>query len=150
MDVLRFTDEKLLLPNLQVKTAEEAIGVLCDALETEKMIRNRDEFMKAVLAREALYPTAVEKGIAFPHARGQHATRLAFAVATIPKGVPMKAPDRRRTRIMFLVGVPDFSAGVYLQLLSLLAGFVHREEWREKLLAAETPQKIYRLLQHVG
>jgi PTS system fructose-specific IIC component len=139
----------LLLPNLEAKTADEAIDRLCQAMLAAGVISDLEGFKEAVEKREKIYSTAVEKGVAFPHARGHHAARLAFAVATIAKGVAMKAPDRRRTRIVFLIAVPDFSAGVYMQLLSLLAGFVHREEWREKLLEATTPKQILRLLQSV-
>lgn len=149
MDVLRFTSESLLLPQLDAKTADNVIDRLCQVLLEAGMIRELKGFKHAVEAREKIYSTAVEKGVAFPHARGRHAARLAFAVATISGGVPMNAPDRRRTRIVFLIAVPDFSAGVYMQLLSLLAGFVHREEWREQLLEATTPKEILRLLQTV-
>ena len=149
MDVLRFTSESLLLPQIDAKTSDDVIDRLCQALLEAGMIREMKGFKDAVEAREKIYSTAVEKGVAFPHARGRHATRLAFAVATIAGGVPMNAPDRRRTRIVFLIAVPDFSAGVYMQLLSLLAGFVHREEWRDQLLEATTPKQILRLLQTV-
>ena len=149
MDVLRFTSETLLLPQLNAKTADEVIDSLCRVLLEAGMIHDLQGFKEAVEAREKIYSTAVEKGVAFPHARGRHAARLAFAVATIPDGVQMDSPDRRRTRVVFLIAVPDFSAGVYMQLLSLLAGFVHREEWRDDLLKATTPKQILRLLQTV-
>ena len=90
--------------------------------------------------------TAVDHGIAFPHARGVEGGGLTLAVGLSAKGIRFSPESRALSRIIFFVSIPTAASAFYLKLLSGLTKTFEKTAHREKLQAAETPEELWKAL----
>lgn len=144
----RFSSQELMVPRLSATTREEAIAELCSKLEVEGFVDDGDRLQEEALKREAIITTAVEHGLAFPHVRGVEGGGLTLALGVSRKGIKFGAP-RGLTRIVFFMVIPTAASAFYLKLLSGLVQTFQKEESREKLLEAETPEQLWKALVRV-
>ena len=103
---------------------ERRMDVLRDVLARVALPEGEDRTFvtEMVLAREALFSTAVGNGIALPHARTPVVVRLDRPMVTLayPRTpVPFDAPDGLPVHALFMLLSP--SVGSHLQVLGLLA-----------------------------
>lgn len=71
--------------NVELKTPEEIIGLLCHGLEKEGIVE--PEFKDIVLKREQMSPTSFADAFAIPHALGAFASNSTIAVAMLKNPV---------------------------------------------------------------
>ena len=105
------TDKKTLIARL-VKTACRGFAQL-----------DADEVTAQVLKREEGFGTALETGLAIPHARLEELDAFSAAMAVLPEPLADEKNPSAPTRVMFLFlspGCPAFFKQ-HLQLLALLA-----------------------------
>ena len=61
---------QLMIPNLKQNRVKRALNELIGIMADEGFIEDPKTLLTAALNREAIVPTAVEHGLAFPHVRG--------------------------------------------------------------------------------
>ncbi len=108
--------------NLPAYTRASVLRELVRLAERTGLVYNGPEIVSALEEREAMGPTALPRGIAFPHPRRPLAYATAeplVCLARVPQGVPFGAPDGRLTDIFVLVCAPDHR--LHLGLLARLA-----------------------------
>ena len=96
--------------NLPARSRASVLRELVRLGERTGLVYDSAELVEALEAREALAPTALPRGIAFPHPRRP----LPYATAEplvclgrVPAGIPFGAPDGRLTDIFVLVCAVD-------------------------------------------
>lgn len=144
--IARFSSPRLMLPNLKSDDRDGALAEICGRMEKEGFAENAAGLVERALQREALMPTVLENGIAFPHVRGVEGGGLTLALATRRKGIRFSTATRALTRLVFFVVIPSAASAFYLKLLAGLAQTFAKVEAREKLLAAETPEELWKAL----
>ena len=143
--ISRFSAEGLMIPDLVAATKEEAITVLTTNMETQGFINGAGKLVKAALDREALLSTAMEHGMAFPHVRGVEGGGLTLTLGVSKKGVPFT--DQGGTaNFIFFVTIPSAVSAFYLRLLAGLTETFLKQANRDALLAAETPEQLWKSL----
>lgn len=100
----------------------------------------------AVLEREAVLSTGIGHGIAIPHAKVAIVQELSLVCGSHPQGIDFDALDGAPVRLFFLLIGPESAAGQHVKALSRIARLVRREEVREALMRAETPEAFNQLL----
>ena len=141
----RFSSPELMIPDLKSTERDEALAELCTKMEAEGFVDNAAKLLEEALKREAIISTAVDHGLAFPHVRGVEGGGLTMALGLSRKGV--KSPGvRSLTRIVFFMVIPTAASAFYLKLLSGLNQTFQKDEAREKLFEAETPEQLWKLL----
>ena len=138
-----FTEPELLLPRLAGVNAAEIIRELSKAIQRAGLVVAGESFCAAVLKREALANTNLEPGLAFPHARVEGLSRLAFAMGRCVAPVAWGRGTGGSVRLVFLLAVPEGEAMRYLQLLSALARLGGDARLMDRLLAASDAQEMY-------
>jgi mannitol/fructose-specific phosphotransferase system IIA component (Ntr-type) len=113
-------DEKLVDLDLRARTAESAIRKISGLLKTNEKIRDPEKFVERVLAREQASPSAVEHGVAFPHARTDVVENLVLGIGRSRLGV-LFAKENERAHLIFLIGVPQRLVNDYLVCVGALA-----------------------------
>ena len=101
---------------------------------------------RGLLARERLGSTAVGDGVAIPHCRLPGCQEVTAGLFTLAAGVDFDAPDGKPVQIMALLLAPELSPGApqkHLSALSLVAGQLESESYRQSLVAAETDAALY-------
>ena len=71
---------------------------------------------------------------------------MTLALGLAPKGIKFDPAGKATTRIIFFMVIPTAASAFYLKLLSGLAQVFQKPENREKLLDADTPEKMWRAL----
>ena len=142
----RFSAESLMIPRLEATTRDEALAEICHHLYEQDYVDQYERLYEEALNREAIVSTAVDHGLAFPHVRGVEGGGLTLTLALSEKGIRFGGPSRTLTRIMFFMVIPTAASAFYLKLLAGLTQTFRKEDARKKLLAADSPQALWKTL----
>ena len=121
------------------KSKTEAIDMLVDLQDKGGRIADKEAYKKGILAREAMSSTAVGEGIAIPHAKSEAVKAPSLAAMTVPDGVDYEAMDDEPSNLLFMIAAPN-DGDVHLEVLSRLMTLLMDEDFRAKLLAAESKE----------
>lgn len=69
MKIIDLLDEKSIKLNLNSKTKSEAIEELVDLVANSGNLNDKENYKKAILAREEMSTTGIGEGVAIPHAK---------------------------------------------------------------------------------
>ena len=106
----------------------------------------RRAIIEAVLAREKLQPTGIGYGIAIPHGKAEIDAAIFSSIVLTKEPVDYGSVDGSLVSIFILrVSRPDV-AGPHVQALASVARLLGHRQFREDLLAAETPEQVISLL----
>jgi mannitol/fructose-specific phosphotransferase system IIA component (Ntr-type) len=134
-------DEKQVTLRLRSRKLPNALREIIQVLAQNGKIDDGETFLEEVLAREQAHPSAVENGIAFPHARTDLVDEIVIGIGRSRAGIPIGA-DHQRARLIFVIGVPDRLLNDYLICVGMLVRLVKNDAIRSRLLQAETPREF--------
>src|SRR5579859_597398 len=147
--VADYTDATLIVPELREKDPAGIIGELSQALQRHGCVPDVLTFYHTALNQEMLSSSAVECGLAFPHARLKGVKHLQFAVGRTPRPVIWGAKSSSPARFIFLLAVPATDAAPYLHLLASLARLGQQPNHLAKLQKATNAEAILAVLNKV-
>ncbi len=98
---------------------------------------------KVLLEREERQSTGIGEGVAIPHGVLSEVSRQVAAVVTVPKGVAFDAIDGKAVHIVIAVIGPKHASGEHLKTLARISRVLRSSAFRERLLAAATPDAAY-------
>ncbi|BDG59485.1 PTS sugar transporter subunit IIA [Caldinitratiruptor microaerophilus] len=139
-------DERLITLDLQATEREGAIRELAGLIDRAGKLADRDEYVNAVLAREALGSTGVGHGVAIPHGKSPAVREAAVAFGRSRTGVDFAAPDGRPADLVFLIAAPEGAHDLHLKALAHLARRLVHDEVREALRQAGSAHEVVRVL----
>lgn len=142
-DVLRLEN---ISSELKGTTKEEVINELIDLLKNDDRVIILEDVRKAVFEREKLMSTGIGKGFALPHGKTNSIKEIVAAFGKTINPVDFQASDDEPARLIFLLVGKDNLVGPHIKLLSRISRIMIREEAREKLLLANTPEEIYKCI----
>ncbi|HEX4574431.1 MAG TPA: PTS sugar transporter subunit IIA [Gemmatimonadales bacterium] len=102
------------------------------------------EVLAAILERERQFPTGIGYGVAVPHGKTPALASLVIVAGTTPAPVPYETIDGQPVRLFFLLAGPESAAGAHVKALSRISRLVRREQVRDRLLTAQSPDEFYR------
>ena len=118
MKIGEFLNEKAVFPDLNATDKEGVIRELVDLLCKAEGMRNREEIVKVLMAREALGSTGIGMGIGIPHGKCNAAKRLVAAFGISKQGIDFDALDGEPVYIFVCLVAPEDSAGPHLKALA--------------------------------
>jgi PTS system nitrogen regulatory IIA component len=104
----------------------------------------------SLFARERLGSTGLGHGVAIPHGRIKGLREAVGVLIRLKQPILFDAPDGKPVSLLFVLLVPDQATDLHLQLLSELAQLFSSKALREKLLAAQDAETLYRLVSEWG
>ncbi len=144
--VARFSSETLMVSNLKAKDKEGAITELAELMEKSGFVDKGDVLIEEALRREALYSTAVDHGLAFPHVRGVEGGALTLAVGLSRKGIMFDGSEDEPTHIVFFLVIPTAANAFYLKLLAGLTETYMSKSARDALLGCEDAASMWKTI----
>ena len=96
-----------------------AIDLLVDLQDKSGCLTDRKTYKEAILAREAQTSTAIEMGIAVPHAKSGCVTSPSLAACILKEGVDYGAMDGQPSDLFFMIAAP-LDGDLHLEILSHL------------------------------
>ncbi|HJC00064.1 MAG TPA: fructose-specific PTS transporter subunit EIIC [Candidatus Flavonifractor merdavium] len=98
---------------------EAAIDLLVGLQDKSGCLTDKEAYKKAILAREAQSSTAIEAGIAVPHAKSDCVKAPSLAACTLKEGVDYGAMDGQPSDLFFMIAAP-MDGDLHLEILSHL------------------------------
>ena len=100
--------------------------------------------LKRLLEREGDRSTALEKGVAIPHAKVP-ISHIVAVFGRADEGIDYGAPDGQPCRLFFTLAIPEGQRAAHLHLAALarIARIVRSEAFRRKLLEAPDADTLY-------
>ena len=123
------------------KTA--VITELVDLLNELGALTNRDDVLRAVLAREATRSTAIGYGLAVPHGKCSGCPALAMAVGRPAEPLEFEAVDGRKVNLVVLMVSSPEQTGPHIQALARVSRLMLNEDFRREVAAAEGAAGVY-------
>ncbi|MCI2170054.1 PTS 2-O-a-mannosyl-D-glycerate transporter subunit IIABC [Schleiferilactobacillus perolens] len=149
MDLTKATSHDLIAVGENITKKDDAFKFLTERLYAAGKISSKEEFLKAVYAREEESVTGLENGIAIPHGKSDTVKSAAFAVlkTNAPITDYQSLDPNNQVQLVFLLAIPSAEAGTtHLDLLSELATRLANADYRKELMAAKTPNELLDLL----
>jgi mannitol/fructose-specific phosphotransferase system IIA component (Ntr-type) len=137
-------------PQLEGTTKKEVFRELISLLTDRYGLCCADEILTAVCEREKKMSTGIREGIAVPHGKSQHLQSIYGALGISAEGIDYDALDGEKVRLVFLIVSSENESEQHLELLKKLALCVEHQEFYEKILKAETPGRINKVLLEYG
>lgn len=146
MKITDLLNKKSIAINPKVNSKEDAINTLVDLMEASGNLNDKNEYKKAVLAREELSTTGIGDGIAIPHAKTKAVKDAGLAAMIVNDGVDYDSLDGNPAKIFFLIGAPDGENNVHLEVLARLSTMLMDEKFRNALENSKTSDEFVKLI----
>jgi len=146
IDWLAFLPVDQIHATVRSKTKSDTIRELCGYAEEALSGFELDDIVGAVQTRELEMTTAIENGIAVPHARIALLPRPVVIFGRSGGGVDWNSADGKPVHFIFLLITPREDPTVQLQLLRGIARSIGSPELRERLKNVKTPSELLELL----
>lgn len=146
VSLLEFFPRRAIVPDLRSVSRDQAIAELCKAAAEQAGIEE-DDIYRAVLERENEAGTALEDGIAVPHARLPSLKVPVIAFGRSLEGIEWDSPDGKPTRSVFLILTPPDADVIQVQILRNICRAMGSDEKRAQLMQAQDREQIWDILQ---
>lgn len=151
MDLNTMTEEELIILDGNYSSKEEVIKALIEKLYSRNIITSREKFLKAVMERESLSATGLERGVAIPHGKSSVVKKAAFAAARLTKPIQdwESVSEDNKVDLVFLLAVPKAEEGsTHLKLLAELSSAIMYEDFIDNLKKAENVKEFMEALDY--
>ena len=142
MAVVNLIEEDIIKIPLEAKTKPDVIKELVDVLKKAGKIEDAESVFRAVMLRENMGSTGLEKGIAVPHAKTHKVNNLVLAIGVSPEGIDFDSLDGEPSKLFFLLIATPQQAGPHIEALSEIARLTRSSSFCKLLLNAKTPKEI--------
>ncbi len=122
------------------------IDELVDVLSAAGRVTDAKSLKEAVWTREQTRTTGIGHGLAIPHGKSAGMPGLAMAIGKPAKPMDFEAIDGQPVRLVVLLASPPDRTSDHIQALARISRLMAKDEFREKIYAAETSEQVYELL----
>jgi mannitol/fructose-specific phosphotransferase system IIA component (Ntr-type) len=147
MKICVLLDDDHIFFDLQPGDKKSVLGSFVRALKGRGLISDEGKILEALVKRESLCSTGLERGIAIPHALTEEKKESFLALAVIKQGIEFEALDQMPTYVLLmLLGSVD-EPGVQLKMLAHICRLVKETDVIEKIKGAASPAEVCRILE---
>lgn len=146
MRITELLDVRAIDLNVTVANKNASIDHLIDLMDASGKISDKAAYKKGILAREAETSTGIGDGIAIPHAQVAAVKKAGLSAMTVPAGVEYESLDGLPAKLFFMIAAPEGEGNVHLQALAKLSMLLMNEDFRNKLINAETAEEFLRII----
>lgn len=150
MRLAALLEPTLVSANLHADSKTGAIGELMDMVIRQHPDLDRAGVLSSIAEREEIENTSFGRCYAFPHARTDLVHDMYITLGVSKKGIKAPTPDKRPLHVICLLLTPRNIAQLYLQTLSGLATLARDESNLPRLLAADDPESVIRVIWDTG
>lgn len=146
MRITDLLDKKSVTLNLVASTKIEAIDKMVDLVENSGNLNNKEEYKKAIIAREEMSTTGIGEGVAIPHAKTKAVNKACLASGVSKDGIDYESFDGSLSHLFFMIAAPDGANDTHLEVLSRLSTILMDEEFRNNLINATSVDEFIALI----
>ncbi|MEB1807849.1 MAG: fructose-specific PTS transporter subunit EIIC [Bacillaceae bacterium] len=142
MRISELLKKDTMILNLKSSTKAQVIDELVNQLDRAGRLNNREEYKKAILAREEQSTTGIGEGIAIPHAKTAAVRTPAIAFGRSQEGIDYEALDGQPSHLFFMIAASEGANNEHLETLSRLATYLMDTNFRKGILEARTEEEV--------
>ncbi len=143
MKISDVLERETIIPDLQSKTKEEVVKELAENLSAAHPGINQEKLIEVLMEREKLCSTAVDSGVAIPHAKLSGISDIIAGFGRSVQGIDYDSLDAELTHLFIILVAPETSIGAHIQLLARISKIFRNPDLRAKLMTLETKDDIY-------
>ena len=128
--------------SLGCRDKQGVIEELLDLTMKTGKVKDRAVALKAVLDRENLMSTGLERGVAVPHAKTKAAEDLVMALGVCKEGIDFDSADGKPSHLFFFLLAPEAAAGPNVKVLAQIARLTSDGDFCQGLSQATTPREV--------
>ncbi|KJJ83309.1 Na/H antiporter [Candidatus Omnitrophus magneticus] len=147
VSVLEFFSRENILPSLKYEDRDRVIMELCERSSKHLETHSTDDIFLAVIKRENIMGTALEEGIAVPHARIPSLRKPLIVFGKSVSGVYWNSPDGKLTRFIFLILTPQEEDDSQVQILASIVKSMSESETRDAISSSSELNEMWNILQ---
>ena len=145
MKVYELLETKNILTEFKSENKDDIINELVDLLNGDERVINLEEIRKCVFEREEKMSTGVGKGFAIPHGKTNSVTDILAAFGKSEKPIEYNSLDGEPVHLVFLMIGKETLLAKHIKLLSRISRLMNNEEFRKKLIQAESKETILKI-----
>lgn len=147
VSILEYFSSRGIVGSMRYNSRDKAIGELCAIAVNQNDLSDNESVYEAVLQRENEMGTAIEEGIAVPHARLSEIKRPLVIFGKSQEGIEWNAPDAKPVHFIFLILTPQDDYDTQVQILGSIAKTMSDAQMRNSLLETQDAHDIWEILQ---
>jgi fructose-specific phosphotransferase system IIA component len=128
--------------NLDTTDKDHAIKKVIDLAAKSNKILDLEKVSQTIFEREKLVSTGVGKGFAIPHGKTDSISDVVAAFAITKEPIDFDSIDGEPVSFIFLLIGKENLLNTHIKLLSRISRLMNKDEFREKLLEAATPEEV--------
>ena len=136
-------ERETIIPDLQSRTKEDVVRELAENLASAHPGINDEKLIEVLMEREKLCSTAVDSGVAIPHAKLSGISDIIAGFGRSVEGIDYDSLDAELTHLFIILVAPETSIGAHIQLLARISKIFRNPDLRAKLMTLETKDEIY-------
>lgn len=142
MKLTDYLTEKVIIAELRSSGKTEVINELIDLFKDDPRVIDLEKLRNAVFEREKIMSTGVGKNFAIPHGKTDAITDVVCAFGKSTKPIDYQSLDYQPVHLVFLLVGKDNLVSLHIKLLSRISRMMTKDDFREKLMKAETSSEI--------
>jgi fructose PTS system EIIBC or EIIC component len=147
MKVYELLNPKYILNEFESENKDDVINELIDLLKGDERVIDLEEARKCVFDREKIMSTGVGKGFAIPHGKTNSVTDIVAVFGKSKKSIEYNALDGEPVNLVFLMIGKDTLVSKHIKLLSRISRLMNNDEFREKLIKADSKESILKIFE---
>ena len=147
MKVSELLSTKNILTLFNSEHKEDVINELVDLLKGDERVIDLEEVRKCVFEREEKMSTGVGKGFAIPHGKTNSVTDIVAAFGKSESPIEYNSLDGEPVHLVFLLIGKENLLAKHIKLLSRISRMMNNEEFRKRLIVADSKESILNIFQ---
>lgn len=147
MKIFELLASKYILTGFKSENKEDVINELIDLLKDDERVLDLEEVRQCVFDREQKMSTGVGKGFAIPHGKTNSVTDIIAAFGKSEKPIDYNSLDGEPVHLIFLLIGSDNLVAKHIKLLSRISRLMNNDEFRKKLIEAESKESILKVFE---
>ena len=135
------TKDRILL-GASAADKQDAIEKMVELQAKSGNLSDKEVYKQAILAREAMSSTAIEAGIAVPHAKSETVTAPSLCAMTLKEGVDYGAMDGQPSDLFFMIAAPEGANDTHLAALAELSKYLMQDGFADRLRKVTPPDEV--------
>ena len=146
MKLSEIIEEVNIIPELKANDKKGVLEELSEVISDHEPSIEKGVLVNVLVERERLGSTGIGDGVAIPHGKLNSVAHPIVSFGRSKEGLDFDSIDGQPTYLFFLLIAPEDSSGIHLQVLAKIAKILKSSDFREKLIAAETREKLYQTI----
>jgi len=136
--------------NSSITSRDEVLEFISYEASKLGSVTDKERVYQDFLKREKEYSTALQEGIAIPHAKSEAVKEAKLFFMRLKNDIEWNSPNSFKVKIVFAILVPEHEAGTrHIQILSNLAGQLIDNDFQEQVFNATDKEAVLNLLETV-